>query len=139
MFVLREQLLHETFIKDNFCLVYLYHYFFLLQLKSDRPCIKNICYVSHAPVTFPISSPSRQNIIFWIETFKIFYNAFATDFWDTSCFLLVVKMLLPIGKTMYFFEICWFNSCREALTVHQFPFFLTGMLASTRWFPINTK
>ena len=69
---------------------------------------------------------------------KYFTKHIATDLWDSSCFWWVVKMLLPRGKTMYFFEICWLNSYPASLTVHYFPF-LTGMLASARWFPINTK
>ena len=77
---------------------------------------------------------------------KIFYKALATDLWD-SCFLWVMKVLLPMGKTMYF--LMYFllyivflygenNSYPASLTVHHCPF-LTGMLASARWFLIYTK
>ena len=57
--------------------------------------------------------------------FKI-SSAFATDL-SYSCFLWVVQMLLPMGKTMlYFFEIYWLNSYPAVLTVRRFPFSWLG-------------
>ena len=134
-------MLLESFLKDRFWLVYLYHYFFVLQLKSDMTCTKNICYISYAPVIFLISSSFRQkyHCLHWHFYIKYLLQGIYYRLLRFFLFSMGGENVTSNGENNAFL---WnisaqFIPCSSYST--SLSFVLTGMLASARWFPINTK